>query len=291
MAQGIFEKSALLCKQVLDWVRRQFRLVRVGFKRQRPMFVGVGGSKLFLAIIVLILLLPQKDEGEWSWRLWSLITAPPNEIGDAVAGVAGALAFLWIIVTVMLQSKELAAQREVLRLTRDEMEEQRKATQDMARSLAAQASIFEDEKKSRDEGQAAEQMHQLLRNLQHPLKRGAFIWSAEPPDSVRPRAISLDPEYRAKTGSLALEDYVGQLARVFADNQQRICNLVEGGHRTSLPSRYPMETFLSDLDSLIEVSKNLSAAQSLKFRRLDVYTLRTVVGAYLDADIWSDGRG
>ncbi len=234
---------------------------------------------------------PLSCEAECQSRFTILLSSDPNEVGDTLAGFAGALAFVWIIVTVWLQSKELAAQREVLRLTRDEMEEQRKATQDMARSLAAQASIFEDEKKSRDESQAAEQMHQILRNLQHPLKRGAFRWSVELPDSVRPRTISLDPEYQKKTGSLALEDYVGQLAQVFAGNQQRICNLVEGGHRTSLPSRYPMETFLSDVDSLIEISKNLSAAQNLKFQRLDVYTLRTVVSSYLEADIWSDGRG
>lgn len=224
-------------------------------------------------------------------RFVLLLRSAPNEVGDTLAGFAGALAFVWIIVTVWLQSKELAAQREVLRLTRDEMEEQRKAAQDMARSLAAQAAIFEDEKRSRDEAKAADQMHQILRNLQHALKRGAFVWSCQTPDSVRPRTISLDPEYRATQVNPVLEDYVGQLARVFAVNLERICDLVEGGNQPKLPSRYPMETFLSDLDSLIENSENLSAAQSLKFRRLDAHTLRTVVSSYLDADIWSDAGG
>ena len=82
-------------------------------------------------------------------KLSYLKAAPPNEVGDALAGVAGVLAFIWIIVTVAMQAEELRAQREVLRLTRDEMAEQRKATQDMARSMALQAAIFEDEQEQR----------------------------------------------------------------------------------------------------------------------------------------------
>ena len=50
--------------------------------------------------------------------------SPPNEVGDTLAGIAGSLAFLWIIVTVLLQSQELAAQRKELRLTRRAMESQ-----------------------------------------------------------------------------------------------------------------------------------------------------------------------
>nr|WP_256471805.1 putative phage abortive infection protein [Oceanicola sp. 502str15] len=46
-----------------------------------------------------------------------------NEIGDTLAGIAGTLAFLWIIVTVWLQSQELAAQREVLSATEEEFHE------------------------------------------------------------------------------------------------------------------------------------------------------------------------
>nr|WP_319948579.1 hypothetical protein [uncultured Shimia sp.] len=89
----------------------------------------------------------------------------PNEIGDTLAGFAGALAFVWIIVTVALQSKELAAQREELQLTRKEMEEQRKATQGMARSLAAQASVFEDEQRRRTEIRSSECLEEAANHL------------------------------------------------------------------------------------------------------------------------------
>lgn len=50
--------------------------------------------------------------------------SPPNEKGDALAGVASSLAFLWIIITVLLQSSELALQRQELAQTRHTLEKQ-----------------------------------------------------------------------------------------------------------------------------------------------------------------------
>jgi hypothetical protein len=106
--------------KIVAWLSYQIRFVKVGAKRGNPLFVGIGSTKLFLLSVVILALFPQKSESEWSWRIWSFLISPPNEIGDTLAGIAGALAFLWIIVTVMLQSKELAAQREELKLTRAE---------------------------------------------------------------------------------------------------------------------------------------------------------------------------
>jgi len=51
-------------------------------------------------------------------QFWS---SPPNEIGDTLAGIAGALAFLWIIITVMIQSQELRAQRAELKAQHTEL--------------------------------------------------------------------------------------------------------------------------------------------------------------------------
>lgn len=62
------------------------------------------------------------------------LSSPPNEIGDTLAGIAGALAFLWIIVTVLLQSQELKSQRE-------ELERNRKESEIMNQSMKVQ--IFE----------------------------------------------------------------------------------------------------------------------------------------------------
>ena len=58
----------------------------------------------------------------------------PNELGDTLAGFAGTMAFIWIIVTVALQAAELSEQRA-------ELTDQRKATEKMALALEAQAKI------------------------------------------------------------------------------------------------------------------------------------------------------
>ncbi len=54
-------------------------------------------------------------------------TSTPNEVGDALAGLAGSLAFLWLITTVFLQGKELREQRKELRLSRVAQQDQVKA--------------------------------------------------------------------------------------------------------------------------------------------------------------------
>ena len=84
-----------------------------------------GGIWLSLALFVILFILSITKTCDWfgcEIRATAFWNSRPNEIGDTLAGIAGALAFLWIIVTVMLQSKELAAQRAELQLTRMEFE-------------------------------------------------------------------------------------------------------------------------------------------------------------------------
>jgi len=65
-----------------------------------------------------------------------------NEVGDFLAGAFSPLAFLWLVVAVIVQSKELAAQREELGLTRDEMREQRMVLTSQATEARKQAEFF-----------------------------------------------------------------------------------------------------------------------------------------------------
>lgn len=91
----------------------------------------------------------QCSSSKWTY-FWE---SSPNEVGDTLAGFAGALAFIWLIATVWLQSQELSEQR-------NELKEQRIATQGMADAmdkqvqlLSVQGSIFEDEQRQRKEQQ------------------------------------------------------------------------------------------------------------------------------------------
>lgn len=144
-------------------------------KRHLPMIIGLLITLAVFGFFGFAMIQPicfgQTPEAQECFSKWTYLqNAPPNEIGDAISGFAGILAFVWIIVTVWLQSQELRAQREELKLTRTEMHEQRKATQDMARSMAAQAAIFEDEKTMRDEDKSRRNLESLLHRTENQIR-------------------------------------------------------------------------------------------------------------------------
>lgn len=97
---------------------------------KNPMSWGVGVTLIILVAAAYLgaseTCPPDFSGGESCPTKWSLFLAsPPNEVGDALAGFAGALAFVWIIVTVSMQSIELREQRKVLSAQKNEMEMQR----------------------------------------------------------------------------------------------------------------------------------------------------------------------
>ncbi|WP_299771081.1 putative phage abortive infection protein [uncultured Tateyamaria sp.] len=57
-------------------------------------------------------------------KMQYLVKASPNEIGDSLAGFAGSLAFIWIVVTVWLQANELREQRREFSVMNVTMSEQ-----------------------------------------------------------------------------------------------------------------------------------------------------------------------
>lgn len=93
------------------------------------------------------------------------LQSPPNEIGDTLAGVFGSLAFLAAAIAVIMQSSELAAQREELQLTRLEFKAQRRATEDMAKATKLQAELLTDERRQRLEQEKKEELEQRLETL------------------------------------------------------------------------------------------------------------------------------
>lgn len=98
------------------------------FRSGEPLLVGTALTKAFGALVLILAILPQHTSADgWEWRILAFLTSPPNGIGDTLAGLAGVLAFMWIIITVWLQSQELSAQRKELKATRKEVRLSRKA--------------------------------------------------------------------------------------------------------------------------------------------------------------------
>ncbi|WP_299348414.1 hypothetical protein [uncultured Shimia sp.] len=92
------------------------------------------------------------------------LESPPNEKGDTLAGLAGSLAFLWIIVTVLLQSNELSLQRKELKR--------------MTETQAEQTALLyrQDKRESRaiEQGAQEEKVRAMLKTLSSSLPKLGF---------------------------------------------------------------------------------------------------------------------
>lgn len=89
------------------------------------------GLTLSFIVVALFVFLALRQGAHGTSGFHEFLNSPPNAMGDTLAGFAGTLAFIWIVVTVWLQSSELAEQREQISLQTFEFEK----TNDM---LAAQ---------------------------------------------------------------------------------------------------------------------------------------------------------
>lgn len=130
---------------------------------------AVIATVLFTALLIYLSAIPTCNSslfpyGECPAKWRHIVAAPINEVGDTLAGLAGVLAFIWLVATVLLQAHELGEQRR-------EFKEQRKATQDMARAMASQAAIFEDEKLLRDENRAHELLNERVNGIVSKLRK------------------------------------------------------------------------------------------------------------------------
>ncbi len=195
----------------------------------------------------------------------------PNEVGDTLAGLFGALAFIWIIATVFLQSQELREQRK-------EFREQRLATQDMAKAMAAQATIFLDEQQSRQHTNAQQLFDEHLRSLIleiDRLSRQGIIWH------FSNREIDFEFDNGGEVHTVLLSDYldlskpIDEVVRDFAIRVGGIHDRLWDYTRTSIDWRLPPKIdFVSRIEGRIQriraVERELSEAQKVRASRLNL---------------------
>lgn len=111
------------CSAPLKKIWSHICSIPTAFKAGNPLDVGRALTTVFLFLVVIVALLPMADEDRTTIRIIHLLNEPFNIWGDTLAGIAGVLAFLWIIVTVQMQREELEAQREEMSLQRKEFQE------------------------------------------------------------------------------------------------------------------------------------------------------------------------
>lgn len=282
---------------MIDWIGNHLRSVRNGLKSDRPMDVGKAITKAFLAIVIALALLPQfTSDGGWQLRGWALVTSPSNEIGDTFAGIAGVLAFLWIIITVWLQSQELAAQREELKLARIESAK-------MAEQLTAQTSILQQDKLQRDQEKQAElieakldEIKKLIENLQsvewkfEALERTArridYLTVGNQPDSRPAEKVIrflplIDPLWNTD-GSQGLH---GQHKNV-SGNLERLLEASSTYGFEETPVREDFQQLREKLSGVLNAMEKVSEGERIYLRMLQLDDLVCVLDQAFEADIW-----
>lgn len=94
--------------------------------------------------------------------LEKLVRLKPSEIGDTLSGIFGSLAFAATAIAVMMQSRQLEAQRTELKYTRNEYEKNRIATEKMALASEQQ---FKEMRTARSERELDRENHETSEAL------------------------------------------------------------------------------------------------------------------------------
>jgi len=218
------------------------------------------------------------------------LRSDPNEVGDTLAGFAGALAFVWIIVTVWLQSLELAAQRAELVLTRREMAEQRKATQDMAKSMAAQAEIFAIEASERRQAARWRETEELILDFQEILSETFFYWRPKDgsPDGWGAHGVVFG--HKGEYEKVSRAEYFRQMRALLKKDRSHVKVGVKEGKYAEYPTKDGLPEALRCLEEIISNLSLLSPEHQSQLNRLHLEDLKKELLLFMSEDIWMEAE-
>ncbi|CAM3923049.1 hypothetical protein PHIN109289_16795 [Phaeobacter inhibens] len=258
---------------MIEWAVNHWRSIRSGLKSDRPMDVGKAITKAFLTLVAALALLPQfTSDGGWQLRVWALITSPPNEIGDTFAGIAGVLAFLWIIITVWLQSQELAAQREELAATRSELKLAREAQEQQVAVMKEQAEVFRGEQAQRREHRAKELLERRLEHIEAIMKRGSdphLIFGLRKNGNSQPERVDLSSGLTSEINTdVFLSRVIERFLQASRHWRGQVANGWEVTNRKFEKSRFDKMAEL--LARVVEDSANLSEAEQERLQAMQL---------------------
>ncbi|MBU2977500.1 hypothetical protein [Alteromonas sp. C1M14] len=111
-------------KKFGKYLLRYITVMLKKFHKKNPKLITYPSYISFVVVLIFIITANEKN----------IMSKNMNEIGDSLAGFAGVLAFLWIIVTALLQNRDL-------KLQYSEIKSMKKANESQARSLKS-AEIF-----------------------------------------------------------------------------------------------------------------------------------------------------
>ena len=244
-----------------------------------PTRVGLSLSIAVLGIFSLMALqsrcelLPSETLECRSNLAWFL-DSRPNEIGDTLAGFAGTLAFIWIVVTVWLQSVELREQREVLKAQRKEFEEMAAAQKAQVHALNEQAEVFKAEQLSRYQEEKRRLLDELLQSLRRQLLMIALQeWKITGPHPLFPEdALEMSVNLiQIKPGETIDEIWLEGAPLRIRPNLMKLREKIKASTQLSEPlTLVEIEMAVLVLERAIEIFSDLSDAQRVRVERLDL---------------------
>lgn len=207
---------------------------------KNPFTWGIVLSAVYLIIAVLIIgvtqhcyltELPHRGHypNVWWWdRLFGCRSI--NELGDFFAGAFAPLAFLWLVVAVFIQSRELKEQREELKLTNKEYALMRGEVTQTNKHIERQTEFMADERSQQAETAEDALMDVKIKQFDHYIRKTFYVifsWETFNQQQVRSEDSGQHTFELSQGDNLtinSIEDWITQMKRMRAlsDNARLI---------------------------------------------------------------------
>ena len=254
------------------------------FKRNWPWIVGAVLTLVIAIFAYLSALQPACYETSngiinCPTKWFYLKQSTPNELGDTLAGFAGALAFIWIIVTVAMQSMELSEQRK-------EFEKMADAQAEQVDLLVKQGAIFADEQKQRDEERARREFEELLKSIDFNLPRvHSEVFSEEENDLGNSKHYVQLPSLDVGPFEKRLLEYVHNTADFIQEFRQKFSTEGSTPSRT-FTRRRSFEQVVNLILDIEKIYPRLEEAQKIRVNALRLPALKANLQTMLKEQIW-----
>tara|TARA_R110002074_G_scaffold132613_3_gene275990 strand:+ start:1141 stop:1941 length:801 start_codon:yes stop_codon:yes gene_type:complete len=250
---------------------------------KNPILYGLVGTILVFAIYTYLASARSCQKGVCQTNFKHFLASSPNEIGDTLAGIAGILAFLWIIITVFLQSKEL-------RTARQEYEKMADAQTGQLDLLEKQGKIFEREQEEREMASLARLTDELVTSLRWKIETSSIQWVGEDDGFQTGSVLSLSPWSPNGQTEFSNEQFFQKFLR---SAQEIASNLDQFEMRTPIakhPKRFKLQLIYHDLKVVLKHVDQLSNTERTRMSRLEMQKLKESLNELLgNESLWSDG--
>lgn len=255
------------------------------WRRSNPVAYGVAISSIIIFGYLLIGFRQQCIGTICETNFQTFWEADPNEIGDTLAGFFSALAFVWIIVTVFLQSIELREQR-------NEFRQQREATQDMAKAMAAQETIFLDEQRQRKEAEVDTSITALLEELHYVIRRSGIEkakWKRPAPNQAEPwkklPPVFIQSRYDDEQ---ALDERLYSQLYSIVEQLRQIKDMCHDSDFIELPEKpLALSVISQKISEILELNAGSTTAMNSRVRKIALSSWGSMITSYLeDKSIW-----